>query len=147
MGHVQSGRSQGSRLIIQSNHDKAHFYQFHLNFFFFDFLIFDIGIFHVREKVGPLCLTFLWLLHIVYPFCRQIFGFPYLSLKLSLTLPHKEKMLWCSYFKSLIKLANFSRCGNFVKKLNLVSSPWKIIVPLGNSVGDHIWITQIHLGG
>ena len=44
-----------------------------------------------REKVGPLCPIFHGLLHIVYPFSRQIFGFPYLSLKLSLTLPTWEK--------------------------------------------------------
>ena len=35
----------------------------------------------------------------------------------------------------LIKLANFCRCGNFIKKLNFVSTPWKIIIPLENSVG------------
>ena len=67
-----------------------------------------------RGKVGPLCLIFHGLLHIVYPFSRKIFGFPYLSLKLSLTLPNKEKMLWCSYFKPFIKLANFSRLENFI---------------------------------
>ena len=77
---------------------------------------------------------------------RKIFGFLYLSLKLSFTLPHKVKMLWCSYFRSLIKSANFSRCRNFIKKLNFVSTPWKIIIPLGNSVGVHIWVIQIHLG-
>ena len=63
-------------------------------------------------------------------------GFPYLSLKLSLTLPHKGKMLWCSYFRSYIKSRNFSRTGNFIKKCNFVSSAlWKIIILLGNSVG------------
>ena len=41
----------------------------------------------------------------------------------------------------------FSRCGNFIKKLNFASTPWKIIIPLGNSVGNHIWVIQIHLGG
>ena len=66
------------------------------------------------QKVGPLCLIFHGFLHIVYPFGRQIFGFPYLPLKLSFTLPHKEKMLWCSYFKSFIKLAIFSRIENFI---------------------------------
>ena len=30
----------------------------------------------------------------------------------------------------------FSRCGNFIEKLNFVSTPWKTIIPLGNSVGD-----------
>ena len=33
------------------------------------------------------------------------------------------------------------------KNVNLFSTPWKIIIPLGNSVGDHIWVIQIHLGG
>ena len=66
---------------------------------------------------------------------KKIFGFLYLFLKLSLTLPHKEKLLWCSYFRSYIKSINFSRNGFFVKKFNFVSTPWKIIIPLGNSVG------------
>ena len=39
----------------------------------------------------------------------KIFSFLYLSLKLSLTLPHKGKMLWCSYFRSFIKSAIFFR--------------------------------------
>ena len=65
---------------------------------------------------------------------KKIFGFPYQSLKLSLTLPHKGKMLWCSYFRSFIKSANFSRTGNFVQKLNFVSIPGKIIISFGNSV-------------
>ena len=51
--------------------------------------------------------------------------------KIKFDLPHKGKMLWCSYFRSLIKSANFSRCRNFIKKLNFVSTPWKIIIPLG----------------
>ena len=33
------------------------------------------------------------------------------------------------------------------KNLNFVSTPWKIIIPLGNTVGNHIWVIQIHLGG
>ena len=24
--------------------------------------------------------------------------------------------------------------------------PWKVIIPLENSVGDHIWVIQIHMG-
>ena len=79
-------------------------------------------------------------------FLEKIFGFPYLSLKLSLILPQKGKMLWCSYFWSFIKFTNFSRMENFIKKFNFVSTPWKIIIPLGNSVGDHTWVIQIHLG-
>ena len=82
-----------------------------------------------------------------WEFLENIFGFLYLFLKLSSTLPHKGKMLWCSYFKSFIKLTNFFRCGNFLKKLNFVSTPWKIIILLGNSVEDHIWVIQIHLSG
>ena len=78
---------------------------------------------------------------------KKIFGFLYLSLKLSLTLLHKGKMLWCSYFRSLIKSAIFSRCRNFIKKMNFVSTPCKIIIPLGNSVGDHIRVIEICLGG
>ena len=62
-------------------------------------------------------------------------------------------MLWCSYFRSFIKSTNFSRMGNFVEKFNFVNTSWKIIILLGNSVGDHIWVIQIqiynlaHLGG
>ena len=76
-----------------------------------------------------------------------IVQFSYLFLELGLTLPHKGKMLWCSYFWSFITMVNFSKCGNFIKNLNVVSTPWKIIIPLGNSVGDHMWVIQIHLGG
>ena len=61
---------------------------------------------------------------------EKIFGFSYLSLKLSLILPQKGIMLWCSYFRSFIKSTNFSRTGNFVEKLNFTYTPWKIkIVP------------------
>ena len=45
-----------------------------------------------------------------------------------------------------IKSVNFSRCGNFIENLNFVSTPRKIIIPKGNSVGDHMWVIQIHLG-
>ena len=41
----------------------------------------------------------------------------------------------------------FSRCGNFIEKMNFVSTPWKIKIPLGKSVEDHIWTIQMHLGG
>ena len=60
---------------------------------------------------------------------EKIFGFSYLSLKLSLALPQKGIMLWCSYFRSFIKLTNFSRTGNFIEKLNFISAPWKIKIP------------------
>ena len=66
--------------------------------------------------------------------------------KIKFDLHHKGKVLWCSYFRSLIKSANFSRCRNFIEKLNFVSTPWKIIIPLENSVGDHIRVIEIHLG-
>ena len=52
-----------------------------------------------------------------------------------------------SAFKFFLKLTNFCNCGNFVKKLNFVSTPWKIIIPLGSSVGDHQWVIQVYLGG
>ena len=32
------------------------------------------------------------------------------------------------------------------KNWNFVTTPWKIILPQGNTVGDHIWVIQIHLG-
>ena len=34
----------------------------------------------------------------------------------------------------------------FHQKFNFVSTPWKIKIPLGNSVGDHICVIQINLG-
>ena len=55
-----------------------------------------------------------------------------------------------SFFENLMKKFesgwSSSRCGNFVKKWNFVCTPWKIIIALGNSVGDHIWVIQIHMG-
>ena len=71
---------------------------------------------------------------------EKIFGFPYLSLKLSLTLPQQLKIIWCSFFRSFIKSINFSRMGNFVKKFDFVSTPWKIKIPMGNSVGTIYWL-------
>ena len=68
-------------------------------------------------------------------FLETIFGFLYLSLKLSFSLPHKGKMLWCSHFRSFIKSAIFSKMGNSITKLNFISTPLKIIIPLENSVG------------
>ena len=35
--------------------------------------------------------------------------------------------------------------GNFVEKANFVSTSWKIRIPLGYSVGDHIWVIQIQI--
>ena len=78
-------------------------------------------------------------------FLEKIFCFLYLSL--SLILPQKGKMLWCSHFRSFIKLAIFSGMGNFIAKLNFVSTPWKFIIPLENSVGDYIRVIEIHLHG
>ena len=37
------------------------------------------------------------------------------------------------------------KCGNFLKKWNLVSTPWKIIIPLGNTAGDHFLTKFPHL--
>ena len=58
----------------------------------------------------------------IVEFLQKIFSFPYISLELSLTMSHKGKMLWCSYFRSFIKLTNFLRMGNFVEKFNFVST-------------------------
>ena len=80
-------------------------------------------------------------------FSEKIIGFSCLSLKLSLTLPHKGKMLWCSYFRPFIKSTSFSRTGSFIKKIYFVSTPWKIIITLGNSVGGPILVIQMHLVG
>ena len=66
-----------------------------------------------------------------------MFGFHYLSLKVSLTLPNKEKMLWCSYFRSFIKYINLDRCGNLIKKINFVSTSWKIIIPIAHHPPYH----------
>ena len=70
-------------------------------------------------------------------FLEKIFGFQYLSLKLSLTLPQKGKMLWCSYYRSFIKSINLDRCGNFIKKFNFVSTPLKIIIPIAHHPPYH----------
>ena len=67
-----------------------------------------------------------------WEFLEKIFGFHCLSLKLSLTLPHKRKMLWCSYFRSFIKSINLDSCGNFIEKLKFVSTPLKIIIPIAH---------------
>ena len=47
--------------------------------------------------------------------CQKLttFGFPYLSLKLSLTLPHKGKVLWCLHFRSFLKSTIFSQIWKF----------------------------------
>ena len=70
-------------------------------------------------------------------FLEKIFGFQYLPLKLSLTLPHKGKMVWCSYYRSFIKLINLNRCGNFIKKFNFVSTPSKIIILIAHHPSYH----------
>ena len=77
---------------------------------------------------------------------RKNILFSVLIPKIKFVLPKKGKMLWCSYFWSFIKLTNFSRMENFIEKLNFVGTPWKVIIPLRNSVGDHMWVIQIHLG-
>ena len=46
-------------------------------------------------------------------------------------------MLWCSYFRSFIKSVNLDRCGNFIKKFNFVSTPWKIIIPIAHHPPYH----------
>ena len=74
---------------------------------------------------------------------EKIFGFSYLSLKLSLALPLKGIMLWCSYLRSFIKSTNFSELEISLKNLissvllgklkyhpNLTTSPTHLIHPL-----------------
>ena len=46
-----------------------------------------------------------------------------------------------------LKQQFFFRREYFIKNLNFVSTPWKIIIPLGNSVENHMWVIQIHLSG
>ena len=70
---------------------------------FLDNLVKNLTVAEVLRKNILFSLIFHGLLHIVYPFGRQIFVFLDLSLKLSLTLPNKGKMLSCSYFRSFIK--------------------------------------------
>ena len=59
-------------------------------------------------------------------FLEKIFHFRYLSQKLSLILPQKGKMLWCSYFWSFIKLTIFSRMEWICSLQN-----WILLVLLG----------------
>ena len=68
---------------------------------------------------------------------RKIFGFLYLSLTLSLTLPRKGKMLWWSYFRPFIKSINLDRGRNLIKKFNFVSTPLKIIIPIAHHPPYH----------
>ena len=44
-------------------------------------------------------------------------------------------MFWCLYFRYFIKSTIFFEIWKFHQKLNFVSTPWKIIISLGNSVG------------
>ena len=124
---------------------------FLINFFpsksFFLQKLFSEQVFSDNFFVSDKIFSTLTFFQNLYMYSILLFGFSYLFLKLSFTLPHKEKMLWCSYFRFFIKLINFSRCGNFVKKFNFAGTPWKIEIPLENSVGDDIWVIQIHLGG
>ena len=61
--------------------------------------------------------------------------------------PHGEKCFGGHILGLSLNQQFFSRCGNLIKKFNFVSTPWKIIIPIGNSVENHIWVIQIHLGG
>ena len=76
-------------------------------------------------------------------FVRNNIWFSVLSLKLSLTLPHKGKMLCCSHFRSFIRLINLDRCGNLIENFNFVSTPWKIIIPLAHHPPYHPLNTPI----
>ena len=55
-------------------------------------------------------------------------------------------MLWHLYFRYFIKLTIFFEMWKFRQKIELVSISWKIKIPLGKSVGHHIWVIQIHMG-
>ena len=52
----------------------------------------------------------------------------------------KEKCFGAYILDISLNQQFFSRCGNFIKKLNFVSTPWKIKIPLENSEGDHICV-------
>ena len=53
------------------------------------------------------------------------------------------------FFHQILKNCHFGVKKNHYppEKLNFVSTPRKIIIPLGNSVGAFMWFIQIHLGG
>ena len=52
--------------------------------------------------------------------------------------PPQGKNALVFIFKSFIKSANFSRCGNFIKKFNFVSTPSKIIIPTAHHPPYHL---------
>ena len=54
-----------------------------------------------------------------------------------MTLHHKGKMLWWSYFRSSTQSINLDRCGNFIEKFNFVSTPSKIIIPIAHHPPYH----------
>ena len=66
--------------------------------------------------------------------------------KIKFDPPHKEKCFGVHILGPLLNQQFFSDL-EILKKIDFVSTPWKIIIPLGNSVGDPIWVTQMHLGG
>ena len=67
--------------------------------------------------------------------------------KIKFDPPLQEKKCFGAYILGIsLNRQFFSRCGNFIEKLNFVSTSWKVIIPLENSVGDHIWVIQIHMG-
>ena len=86
-------------------------------------------------------------LHSDWEFSGKKFGYSKLFLKLSFTLQNKGKMLWCSYFKSFIELTIFYGNVIFVKIFYFISTPWKIIIPWGNSFAETILIIGMHVGG
>ena len=63
---------------------------------------------------------------------RKNVGFLYLTLKIKFDTSNNGKMLWCSYFRSFIKSVNLDRYGNLIEKINFVSTPWKIIIPIAH---------------
>ena len=68
--------------------------------------------------------------------------------KIKFDPPPQGKSALVFIFKVFPQIDNFFPDMEILTKNgNLFSTPWKIIIPLGNSMGDHIWVIQIHLGG
>ena len=68
--------------------------------------------------------------------------------KIKFDPPPQGKNALVFIFKVFPQIDNFfPDVEIFSKNGNLFSTPWKIIIPLGNSVGDYIRVIQIHLGG
>ena len=64
--------------------------------------------------------------------------------KINFDPPPQEENDLVFIFKSFIKSTIFQN-WKFCQKFNFVSTPCKIIIPLGYSVGVPIWVIQMHL--